>query len=250
LLVAIFESLDVLIRPLALDEIGMSGDIATIPWLVGLAGREQGANGSFLRLKAIEALARLGAKEAVPVLRRIVETRQVWRWANPTELRIVAAQTLAKMDPDWWQAFSSRSGLDPAQCSFAALDRDTDASGIRQRRYPRLRLANPLSAVTTNLRENGRLEIQSLCLGGGLAIPDRHFPSGTILTLKISYRLHSIRAEVFVRDTRTKTVAFEIADISLEDRARLRRLLVELGNTPPSGSPKNRVRRRRSPEKR
>jgi hypothetical protein len=247
LLVAIFEALDFLIRPLALDEIGMSGDTAAIQSLVNLAGREDGA--PFLRLKAIEALARLGAREAVPALRRIVETKQVWRWVYPAELRIVAAQALAKIDKDWWQAFSSRSGLDPAQRSFAALDRDSDASGVRQRRYPRLRLVNPLAAVTTNLRDNCQMEIQSLGLGGGLATADRHFPSGTMLTVKINYRLHSIRAQVFVRDARAKTLALEIADINLEDRARLRRLLVELGNTPLAGSPKNRVRRRRTPDK-
>jgi hypothetical protein len=245
LLVAVFEALDPMIRSLALDEIGMSGDPAAIPWLVRLAEADKGADGPFLRLKAIEALGRLRAREAVPALRRIVEAKQAWRWMYPSELRIVAMQVLAKIDPDWLQAFVPRSGLEAAYLSFPALDRDPDASGIRQRRYPRLRLVNPVSAATTNLKQNNRLEIQSLNLGGGVATVDRHLPSGTMLTLRINPRFRSIQAQVFVRDARERTMAFEIAEISMEDRSRLRRLLGELGGGPPSGSPKSRVRRQR-----
>jgi HEAT repeats len=234
-----------MIRSLALDEIGMSGDPAAIPWLVHLAEADKGADGPFLRLKAIEALGRLRAREAVPALRRIVEAKQAWRWMYPSELRIVAMQVLAKIDPDWLQAFVPRSGLEAAYLSFPALDRDPDASGIRQRRYPRLRLVNPVSAATTNLKQNNRLEIQSLNLGGGIATVDRHLPSGTMLTLRINPRFRSIQAQVFVRDARERTMAFEIAEISMEDRSRLRRLLGELGGGPPSGSPKSRVRRQR-----
>ncbi len=246
LLLSIFEALDPLIRPLALDEIGMSVDPAAVAWLIGLAERESmETGGSFPRLKAIEALGRLRAREAVPLLRGIAETKQVWRWVYPGELRIVAAQALGKIDPDWAQDFLPRSGFEPGELSLEALDRDADSSCIRQRRYRRLRLAKPLTAVTTNLRENCHLEIQALNLGGGVAGADRHFPPGTVLALKINSGLRSMRAQVFVRDAQARTMAFEIADISLEDRARLRRLLADLGSTPPSGSPKNRSRRRR-----
>lgn len=244
LLSAIFEDLDPLIRPLALDEIGMSGDRTSIPWLLQLVMPKKNAGAPLLCLKAIEALGRLRAIEAAPVLQQIVETKQVWRWAFPDELRLVAAQALAKIVPDWLEAFLPGSGLDSAHLALTALDRDPDALGIRQRRYPRFRLAKPMAAVTTNLRENCHLKIPSLNLGGGVATADHYFPEGTMLAIKINSRLRPVRAEVFVRSARERTITFEIAGISLEDRAQLRRLLVEHGSSSLSGSPKNRVSRR------
>src|SRR5882724_8532189 len=88
LLLAILDSLDVLIRPLALDEISMTGSPDSIPKLLDLASSD-GISG-YIRLKAIEALGRLRASAANPVLQTILEARQVWRWQYPSELRVAA----------------------------------------------------------------------------------------------------------------------------------------------------------------
>jgi hypothetical protein len=248
LLLAVFDALDPLIRPLALDEIGMSNDPSAVPHLIRLAeGGAPSAEGAYLRLKAIEALGRLRAPEAVPVLRRIVEAKQLWRWAHPSELRIVAAQVLQKIDPDWMRDFVPRSGLDLAETSLVPLDPDPQSSCVRQRRYPRLRLARPLAAVTTNLRENCRLEIQIMNLNGGLAISERFLIPGTSIALKINPGLRPVCVQAFVRDARARATGFEIADIRLEDRGRLRRMLVELGGPPLAASPEDRSRRRPGP---
>jgi hypothetical protein len=248
LLLAVFDAIDPLIRPLALDEIGMSSDPSAVPHLIRLAeGGAPSTDGAYLRLKAIEALGRLRAPEAAPVLRRIVEAKQLWRWAHPSELRIVAAQALQKIDPDWMRDFLPRSGLDLAETSLAPLDPDPQSSCVRQRRYPRLRLARPLAAVTTNLRENCRLEIQIMNLNGGLATSERFLTPGTSLALKINPGLRPVCVEAFVRDARARATGFEIADIRLEDRGRLRRILVELGGSPLAASPEDRSRRRPGP---
>ena len=243
LLASLFDSLDPLIRPLALDEMGMSGDAGVVPWLLTVADAEKGEN-ELVRLKAIEAIGRLRAKNVVPILQRILEAKHVFRWLHPSEVRIVAAQTLAKIDPAAWQRLASRAGLTPSQLCFPALDSEANASGVRQRRYPRLGLSQPLTAVTTNLRENFTLEVHSLNLGGGVAAVERLCPACTVLALKFAVGLRSVRAQVLVRENLTGTITFEIVEISLDDRSRLRQLLAEMGCMPPPGSAKNRVRRR------
>ena len=243
LLASLYDSLDPLIRPLALDEMGMSGDAGVVPWLLKVAETEKGEN-ELVRLKAIEAVGRLRVKNVVPILQRILEAKHVFRWLHPAEVRIVAAQTLAKIDPEAWHKLAPRADLTPMQLSFPALDTEVDASGVRQRRYPRSKFSQPLIAVTTNLRKNVKLEVRSLNLGGGGATLDRHFPAGTILSLKFTVGMRSVQAQVLVRESPAGNVNFEIVEISLADRSRLRQILAEVGSTPPLSSAKNRVRRR------
>jgi hypothetical protein len=245
LLASLFDSLEPLIRPLALDEMGMSGDTSVVPWLLKLAENEKGDN-ELERLKAIEAIGRLRVQEVAPILQKILEAKHMFRWLHAPEVRIVAAQTLAKVDPAAWEKLSARADLSPAQLSSPALDTEVEASGVRQRRYPRARFTQPLIAATTNLRKNSTLQVHSLNLGGGAATVDRHFPAGTILGLKITVGMRSVQAQVLVRESPPGAVNFEIVEISLADRSRLRQILSEVGNAPPPSSAKNRVRRRPS----
>ncbi len=251
LLALLFDSLDPLIRPLALDEMGMSGDIDVVPWLLRMAEAEKRENDTeeneLVRLKAIEAVGRLRVESAVPILLKILETKHMFRWQYPSEVRIVAAQALAKIDPMAWHKLEPRADLTPAQLSFPALDTEMDASGVRQRRYSRTKLSQPLVAGTTNLRENFSLEVHSLNLGGGSAAVEKHCPAGTVLAVRFAVGLRTVRTQVFVRESPPGTVNFEIVEISLADRARLRQLLADLGSAPPQGSPKNRIRRRLPP---
>jgi hypothetical protein len=185
-------------------------------------------------------------QEVAPILQKILEAKYMFRWLHAPEVRIVAAQTLAKVDPAAWEKLSARADLSPAQLSSPALDTEVEASGVRQRRYPRARFAQPLIAATTNLRKNSTLQVNSLNLGGGAATVDRHFPAGTILGLKITVGMRSVQAQVLVRESPPGGVNFEIVEISLADRSRLRQILSEVGNAPPPSSAKNRVRRRPS----
>jgi hypothetical protein len=248
LMLLLFDSLDPLVKPLAVDEIGMSGNPACIPRLLRLAeGDLPPGSSPYLRVKAIEALGRLRATDAVPVLRKILETKQMWRWASPAELRIASAQSLQKIDPEWAREFIPRSGLDPGELSVGIPDEEQMSSCIRQRRYPRMKLSQPLPAVTTNLRENYRLDVPVMNLGGGIATCERYLTPGTLIALKFNPSLRSIRAQAFVRDARGQTMGFEVVDIDLEERNRLRRVLAELGGVTLTASPKSRSRRRDRP---
>ena len=243
LLMDLFDHLDPLIRALAIDEIGMCGEQSSDNTLLRIAeGNLPKDATDYLRLKAIEALGRLRSTGSETVLRKIAETRKTWRWAYPSELRLVAAQAMQKIDPDWVRDFIPRSGLNPAEFAIEILDTDPNSSAIRQRRYPRLRLEHPMWATTTNLRENCRVEIPEMTLGGGVAICEQSLHPGSIVELRLNPAQKSIKAQTIVRDANTQARAFEVVDIDLEERAKLRKLLVQLGNAQKESTPRERSR--------
>src|SRR5580693_9020671 len=242
LLVALYDSLDALIRPLAIDEMGMSGQPECIPKLVELAQNDHIP--SFHRLKALEALGRLRASAASPTIQHIMDARQVWRWVYPSELRIAAAQALMRIDPTMALEKLSASGLERKDLQLEPMDPEPNSSVMRQRRYARLRLSRNLIAVTTNLRENFRLSIPELNLGGGIGSGERHLAPGSLLSLKFSQGVRHIKAQAIVRGARPQAMAFEFVDMDLEDRARLRKILLELGGLPQISAVTNRSKRR------
>jgi HEAT repeat protein len=242
LLISLYDSLDMMIRPLAIDEMGMSGHPDCIPKLVELA-QSDGTTG-FIRVKAIEALGRLRASAASPVLQRILDARQVWRWVYPSELRIAAAQSLQRIEPTMAMEKIAASGLDRKELTLEPTDPEPNSSVIRQRRYARLKLSRNAIAITTNLRENFRLSIPELNLGGGIGAGERHLAPGSLLTLKFPHGVRAIKAQAIVRGARPQAMAFEFVDMDLEERARLRRLLMEFGGLPLPAAVTNRTRRR------
>jgi hypothetical protein len=242
LLVSLYDSLDALIRPLALDEMGMSGQPECIPKLVELAQNDH--TPPFHRLKALEALGRLRASAASPTMQHIMDARQVWRWVYPAELRIAAAQALTRIDPTMALEKLNASGLERKDLQLEPTDPEPNSSVMRQRRYARLKLSKNLTAVTTNLRENFRLSIPELNLGGGIGSGERHLAPGSLLSLKFSQGVRHIKAQAIVRGARPQAMAFEFVDMDLEDRARLRKILLELGGLPQVSVVTNRSKRR------
>jgi hypothetical protein len=242
LLVALYDSLDVMIRPLAIDEMGMTGHPDCIPKLLELAESE--ATPGFTRVKAIEALGRLHATAATTLMQQIMDARQLWRWSYPEELRIAAAQALMRIDATMAFEKLTPSGLDRKDLTLEPTDPEPNASVIRQRRYARLKLSHNLSAVTTNLRDNIKLAIPELNLGGGIGAGERHLAPGSLLTLKLALGVRHIKAQAIVRGARPQAMAFEFVEMDLDERSRLRRLLMELGGLPQAAQVTNRVRRR------
>jgi hypothetical protein len=242
LLMALYDSLDVLIRPLAIDEMGMSGQGLCIPKLIELVQNDE--TPGFTRVKAAEALGRLRASASSALLQNILEMRQVWRWVYPNELRIAAAQALLRVDQSVGMEKVAASGIDRKELTLEPTDPDPNASVIRQRRYARLKLSRNLIAVTTNLRENFRLSIPELNLGGGIGSGERHLAPGSLLSLKFSLGVRTIKAQAMVRGARPQAMAFEFVDMDLDERYRLRKLLLELGGLPMVAQVTNRTRRR------
>lgn len=244
LLADLFDRLDPIIRPLAIDEIGMSGGRGADTRLLRIAeGDIPKESTIYLQLKAMEALGRLRTAGASTVLRRIIEARKTWRWAYPAELRIVAAQALEKVDPEWLHDFMPKSGLSASELSIEPLDVDPSSSATRQRRYARLRLEQPVPGLTINLKENCRIEVPEMALSGGIALSEQSLHPGSVVDLKLTAGQKQVRAQTIIRDTNTQARAFEVIEMDLEERTKLRKLLVQLGYAPKEAKPQDRNRR-------
>jgi PilZ domain len=230
LLTESLEILDPMILPLALDEIGMCGDAGTAPKLLRLAeGDLLPQTSDYLRVKAIEALGRMRAPAAAGHLRLFVQSRKTFGWTYPEEIRMAAAQALMKLDPEWIQSFLPQSGLDPNVFALAPLDPIAERDFVRHRRYRRVRLPRSVPAMITTARGKHSSAISVLSLDGGLLSGDLQLPVGTEATLKIPAGLRSISMQTVVRFVRSHQAGFETLGMGLEDRAKLRRLLVSLG---------------------
>jgi uncharacterized membrane protein YgcG len=237
ILLEVLDHLDPLVMPLAIDEIGVAGDREALGRLLIIVdGDLPAGGGTYLRVKAVEALGRINAPEAITALKRIVEAKKFLGWMQPQELRIAAIQALGRLDPGWAVAFLPQSGLDREDLVLAPIALKPNSKFVRQRRHKRVRLTKPVLAVSTNLKEACSLEIKTASLSGGVAKISRHLPPGTPVQLKFQLGLRNLQATALMRDYRAQDMAFEIVDITLEERSRLRRLLADhiapRGSTP------------------
>jgi hypothetical protein len=228
ILLELLDHLDPLVMPLAIDEIGVTEDREALGRLLTIADGDLPAGaGTYLRVKAVEALGRIHAPESVAALKRIVEGKKFLGWLQPQELRIAAWQALENLDPAWAVAFLPHSGLDKADLTLAPLNMAPNSKFVRQRRHKRVRLNKPVTAVSTNLKEACSLQIKTASLTGGVATISRHLAPGTPVQLKFQVGLRNLQATALMRDYRAQDMAFEIVDMNLDERSRLRRLLAD-----------------------
>jgi hypothetical protein len=230
-LLSLFDQFDAMLQPLAVDEIGIAGEVTAAGRLMHMAsGDLPSGAGPFLRLKAIEALGRLREARATSLLRDLLETKKMWRWMYPSEIRISAFYALCSIASADADGLRAHCGLAADDLVLNPLDALSATSRIRQRRYPRVRFAVPVSAIASNERDSIALELRGLSLSGGLASGERHIAPGTLVSLRLGSGLRPIRAQVFMRDARAQGLGFEIAEMDLDERSRLRRLLREQGS--------------------
>jgi hypothetical protein len=228
ILLEMLDHVDPLIMPLVIDEIGVTSDREALGRLLTIVdGDMPTGGGPYLQVKAIEALGRIHAPESTITLKRVVEAKKMFGWVNPQELRIAALQALMGLEPDWARDFVAKSGLDREDLALAPLDIIPNSKFVRQRRHTRVRLHKTVTAVSTNLKENCRLEIKTASLSGGFASISRHLPPGTHVQLKLQLGMRNVLATALMRDYRAQDMAFEIVDMSLEERGKYRRLLVD-----------------------
>jgi hypothetical protein len=235
ILLKLLDHVDPLVMPMVIDEIGVTADREALGRLMNIVDGDLPAGaGPFLRVRAAEALGRIHAPESIASLKRIVETKKVFTWAHPQELRIAALQALHKLDPTWAREFLPKSGLSKADLTLAPLEMATNCKFVRQRRHTRVRLQKPVVAFSVNLTQNCRMEIRTVSLAGGVATIDRHLPPGTPVQLKMQLGLRNLQATALLRDYRGQGMSFEIVDMNLEERGKLRRLLAD--NMSPAGA--------------
>src|SRR5271169_840019 len=233
ILLEMLDHVDPLIMPLVIDEIGVTSDREALGRLLTIVdGDLPVGGGPYLQVKAIEALGRIHAPESATTLKRIVEAKKMFGWAHAQELRIAALQALTQLEPDWARDFVAKSGIDREDLALAPLDVIQNSKFVRQRRHTRVRLHKPVTAVSTNLKENCRLEIKTASLSGGFASISRHLAPGTHVQLKLQLGLRNVLATALMRDYRAQDMAFEIVDMSLDERSKYRRLLADSHSQP------------------
>ncbi len=221
---------DSLVMPFAVDEIGMCGDPDTSEILLKIVeGESLPASSEFLRVKAIEALGRIRAPGTAERLRHFLEDRKTFGWTYPDEIRTAVAQALAKIDAEWLRAFIPKSGLDAAVLALAPLDPRPERDFVRHRRYRRVRLTHSVPAMVSSPQGKQSLSINVLSLDGGMVSGEMQLAVGTSATFRIPAGMRSINAQAVVRFVRSHQAGFEWVGMGLEDRAKLRRLLVSLG---------------------
>lgn len=237
ILLELLDHVDPLIMPLVIDEIGVTSDREALGRLLTIVdGDLPTGGGPYLQVKAIEALGRIHAPESTITLKRIAEAKKMFGWLHPQELRIAALQALIALEPEWARDFAAKSGIDREDLALAPLEIKPNSKFVRQRRHTRVRLHKPVTAISTNLKETCRLEIKTASLSGGFASISRHLAPGTHVQLKLQLGLRNVQATALMRDYRAQDMAFEIVDMSLDERSKYRRLLADNQSSSSSAS--------------
>jgi len=236
-LLELLEILDPWVLPQAIDEIGMSGDRTAVPPLIVMAqaGEAEGRS-PLIQMKAVESLGRLREAESIPVLRNLLEAKKMWKWTHHRELRIAAAQALAKIEPRYAAQVLSECGLEAAELAVAALDSAPACPWVRQRRYERMVLRKPISAVISSSWGRSAISIRELSLGGGMGVKEDTLRVGSEANIEISIGVRHVRGQVLLRRARVNEVGFELVNTDLESRYRLRRLLMDALAHGPEGN--------------
>jgi hypothetical protein len=236
LLLDLFPYVDPLVRPALLDEIGMSGEASADMSLLRLVEGDLPQNGSeYLRLKAVEALGRLGTSQAEAVLRKVAEARKTLRWAHPYEMRLAAVQAMNNINLEWVQSFIPRSELNVADLMIEPLAADPESLTVCQRRYVRFQMDPPVPGEALASKKKCKIAVRALSLSGGMGEPQQILHPGAIVELRLNPGRKAIRFQGVIRNATPQEASFEIVDIEFEERSKLRKLLLNSGKAPQQG---------------
>ncbi len=227
LLMDVLNVLDPLVAPEALDEIGLCGEQVSPTLLLEMAAGEGLANGhEYLRVKAIEALGRLREASATEVLESLASAKGLSKLTRPRELRLVAAQALALIDPERVESLLDETGFAAQELRVGALPA-SHSDWVRQRRYPRIQPTKNLSMLAITPKGRYSVGVTRLSLGGGLLNPDRRLPRTGDAVLEWQSGFSRMRSHVVLRELTSREMAFEVVDIDLDGRGRLRKMLID-----------------------
>jgi len=224
LLMELINQMDSLILPQAIDEIGLSGEnLPGAPLMEMASGAGAARTSPYIQLKAVEALGRLRTLGAESLLSELLQQRTLLTWAQPRELRVAAMQALQRISPDRASYLQPKCGLDDTELIVRPLDA-VDSAWVRQRRYTRVVPHTPITASTITHKGKCQLSLERISLGGGFAQRNGRGQYGSEATLEMWMGFRPIRSHVLIREEQAGMM-FEIADIGLEERSKLRKLI-------------------------
>ncbi|MCI0349637.1 MAG: hypothetical protein L0Z53_09455 [Acidobacteriales bacterium] len=235
LLLKIIDSLDPVLLPEVIDELGMSGEREAYAVLMKLVNYAEPDRSPYNRVKALEALGRLREARAEKDLQTIVEARHMFHWAYPRELRIAAAQALLMIDPQRARQFVESKGITANDLAFGPLNVAPFCPWARQRRYTRVVSAAPVTAVlATGKGRFSKINVSKLSLGGGYGAPDGRMQPGSEAAIELQAGKKKVKAQIYTREV-DKNVSFEFVTMELDERSKLRRMLAEDLGAPQPG---------------
>ncbi len=204
------------VAPAMVDAIALAQETSAIPRLMEIAGKEDaGAADTFIRIKAIEALGRLQAREAAAKLAEIATKRSGLTYVFPAGLRSAAEEALALLEGKASAVLQNLPGS-RAGARFA-----------QPRRYRRVALSTPLSAEIESGKKTPA-RIRALALGGALVETGSRLAVGESLQIEIHAGLGRIRSTAVIRNWGPQGYGIEFVHMGHEDREKLRRRLLKL----------------------
>jgi PilZ domain len=209
-----------LVVPMMIDQIGLSGESSAIPQLMEIAaGEHTSLRDQFVRIKAIEALGRLRATEAMQLLHLLAERRSGIAFAEPSGLRAAAHDALALIE-DRTTSASVRATFDAP-----------NAHGLVYavpRRYTRVPLDAPLRAQVSAKAAGASLaRVKTISLGGAYLESSKTLSVGESVQLEVRSGLgKKIHCTAIVRNSTPGGNGVEFVHMHDEDRTKLRKLVL------------------------
>jgi hypothetical protein len=205
-----------LVVPMMIDHIGLAQETSAIPELMQIAsGTHEQLTDQFVRIKAIEALARMRVSEAVDLLLQLSQKRDGLTYAEPSGLRTVASDALALMENR------------PAAAQVrAAYEYAPQAGGTFNvpRRYSRVPLESPLRAQIEG-GQPAMARVKTISLGGAYLESVKKLNVGDTIRLEVRSGLRKIHFTAVVRNAGPDGNGVEIVHMQGDDRDKLRKLV-------------------------
>jgi PilZ domain len=213
---AILQDAHPLVVPMMIDQIGIGQEATAVPLLMEIAaGEHETLRDQFVRIKAIEALGRLRAMEAIDLLRQLAGKREGLAYSEPGGLRAAAEDALALMEEGPASA-RARAAYEPVAAPLGNF--------VVPRRYARIPLESPLRAQI-NGPQMTMARVKTISLGGAYVESANRLSPGDSIQLEIRSGLRKIHFTAIVRNVGPNGNGVEFVHMKDEDRERLRKLV-------------------------
>jgi hypothetical protein len=213
---AILSDAHPLVVPMMIDQIGIGQETTAAPMLMEIAaGEHESLRDQFVRIKAIEALGRLRAVEAVDLLRQLAGKRDGLTFVEPAGLRAAAEDALALLQEGPASA-RVRAAFEPVSPPLGNF--------VIPRRYARVPLDSPLRAQIAG-PQISMARVKTISLGGAYVESPNRLSVGDSIQLEIRAGLRKIHFTAVVRNLGPDGGGVEFVHMKDEDRERLRKLV-------------------------
>jgi hypothetical protein len=205
-----------LVVPMMIDHIGLAQELSAVPQLMEIAaGGHETLRDQFVRIKAIEALARMRITEAAKLFRQICEKRDGLAYAEPAGVRTVAADALALLE-DRPASTQVRSAYEHSSQGGATF--------VVPRRYARIPLESPLRAHIEG-GQSAMARVKTISLGGAYLESLKKLNVGDTIQLEVRSGLRKIHFTAVVRNAGPDGNGVEFVHMKSDDRDKLRKLV-------------------------